>query len=69
MKRRSRWVAALLAFVGPWGLGQLYNGQSRKAAVFFAVYWTIVIVAMFSGVGFSACGRRGWQTCLYCLVL
>ena len=48
-KRRSTWVAALLSFLQP-GLGQLYCGRWRAAALFYGllVIWPIAIVASLS---------------------
>ncbi|HYC13502.1 MAG TPA: signal peptidase I [Stellaceae bacterium] len=36
LKRRRPWIAALFSLVAP-GLGQLYNGQPRRAVAFFGL--------------------------------
>lgn len=48
------WVAALLSFLIP-GIGQIYNQQTTKGAVFIAVYligWTVTYILMYVCVGF-----------------
>jgi signal peptidase I len=39
----SRGIALLLAFFGPWGIGQFYLGQARRAA-----YWLVGPMAAFT---------------------
>lgn len=53
MKYRSKWVAAILSILSPWGVAQVYNGQPMKALLFFAVQLTVVLVLVFTGVGAS----------------
>jgi signal peptidase I len=38
-------IAFLLALVGPWGLGQLYNGQVKKAFCFFVAVISVAAIS------------------------
>jgi signal peptidase I len=53
LKHRSKWVAAILSILTPSGLAQLYNVQPKKGAFFFASYWAIILVTLFTGVALS----------------
>jgi signal peptidase I len=44
MKRRKWWLAGLLSLIMP-GLGQLYNGEARKAVLLFFVPMTFIVLA------------------------
>lgn len=55
-KYRSRWCAALFSILTPSGLAQVYNGQPRKALLFFIAYWSTVGAVMFTGVATSVIG-------------
>lgn len=39
---KSPFLAGVLAFFFPFGVGQLYNGQARKALVFFFIFAGLV---------------------------
>jgi signal peptidase I len=44
-KKRNPFLAAIATF-GVFGLGQLYNGKPRKAAIAYGLLWVIAIFAM-----------------------
>jgi signal peptidase I len=44
-KRRRPWLAALLSLIAP-GLGQLYNGQTRRALFFFGAVTAVFLFLM-----------------------
>lgn len=43
----NRWIAVLLGVVGPWGLGQLYQGQTRRALVWMFAATTALVAGTF----------------------
>jgi len=61
-RRRKPWLALLLSLIAT-GLGQLYNGQWRKALLFFAVE-TVLGCALFPALGSFA----GLLACVGALV-
>lgn len=56
MKYRSKWVAAILSILAPWGVAQVYNGQPLKALLFFSIQLSVILVMVFTGVGASFYG-------------
>src|SRR4051812_14754612 len=47
-RRRMAWLAGLLSFFVMPGLGQLYNGESKKGMIYFALYFLSPILLALS---------------------
>ena len=50
--QRKPWQAALLSLLLP-GLGQVYNGQARKAALLYCLYWLVGLACLVTMLEFS----------------